>query len=155
MLFRSLLNAWLTEMVAAIEAEGGVVNKFIGDAVVAIFGAPRAQPDHAERAVRAARRMAAATRAVAERHGQALRAGVGVNSGTVIAGPVGAASRMEYTVIGEVVNVAARVEALTRTLDVDVLVADDTVARLGSHGLRDRGTHALKGVPTPVRVWEA
>ncbi len=148
-----LLNAWLTAMVEAIEAEGGVVNKFVGDAVVAIFNAPHEQPDHAERAVRAAVRMAAATHRVGVRHGRPLRAGIGVNSGSVIAGPVGAASRMEYTVIGEVVNVAARVEGLTRRLDVDVLVADATARRLGAHDLVDRGEHGLRGVAAPVRVW--
>lgn len=150
----ALLNAWLTEMVAAIEGEGGVVNKFVGDAVVAIFGAPRAQPDHAARGVRAARRMVAATTEVGRRLGRPLRTGVGLNSGTVIAGPVGAASRMEYTVIGEVVNVAARIEVLTRTLDADVLVTDATAERLGDHdGLRDVGEHALKGVGRRVRAW--
>ncbi|MCB9763005.1 MAG: hypothetical protein H6739_24610 [Alphaproteobacteria bacterium] len=144
------LNQWLTAMVHEIEREGGVVDKFMGDAIVAIFGAPRAQADHADRAVRAAQAMVRA----GERLGSELRAGVGVNSGEVIAGPIGAASRMEYTVIGEAVNVAARVEALTRTLDADVLVTAATRARLtADYGLVEVGPRDLKGVRQPVGIW--
>jgi len=146
------LNRWLTAMVEEIEREGGIVNKFLGDAVVAIFGAPRSQPDHARRAVRAGIAMARRTAAL----GGELSAGVGINSGTAIAGPIGAESRMEYTVIGEAVNVAARVEALTRTLDADVLITDATYAALEAAEagqLRDAGAHGLKGVSDAVQVW--
>lgn len=154
----ALLNRWLTAMVAEIEREGGVINKFAGDAVVAIFGAPLDQPDHADRAVRAAIGMRAAGHAIAgelERDfGRRVRAGIGVNSGEVIAGPVGAASRMEYTVIGEAVNVAARVEALTRTLGRELLITEATRRRLsGTASLKSCGVHALKGVSQPVEVW--
>jgi len=151
-----LLNAWLGAAVEVIEDEGGVVNKFMGDAVVAIFGAPREQLDHADRAVRAAIRLAEAARESPVRGagGRSLRAGVGINSGEVIAGAVGAESRMEYTVIGEAVNVAARVEALTRKLEADVLVTGATVERLEqAHGLAEAGAHQLKGVSEPVTVW--
>ncbi len=149
----ALLNRWLTAMVEEIEGTGGVVNKFMGDAVVAIFGAPRPHPDHAARAVRAALAMARRTREL----GAELSAGVGVNTGRAIAGPIGAESRMEYTVIGEVVNIAARVEKLTRALSADVLVTDATMASMGSEDvaeeLADAGEHALKGVGERVRVW--
>lgn len=157
-----LLNRWYALTIAEIEAEGGVVNKLLGDAVVAIFGAPRHQPDHADRALRAARGL---LRALAEasddleaEFGEAVRSGVGLNSGVVIAGPIGAPSRSEYTVIGEAVNVAARVEALTRTVSADLLITEATRARLGEAlredpDLRDLGAHALKGVSQPVRVW--
>ena len=153
-----LLNAWLTRMVEAIEAEGGTVDKFVGDAVMAIFNAPRTQPDHADRALRAARAMVRATRALAEearaRHGVALGAGVGIASGEAIVGPVGSDARMEYTAIGEPVNLAARVEALTRKLDADVLLAESTRARLRDPaGLEPAGAHRLKGIAEPVAVW--
>ena len=149
----ALLNTWLTAMVEEIEREGGIVNKFLGDAVVAIFGAPRAQPDHAVRAARAGIAMA---RRTVELGGE-LAAGIGVNTGRAIAGPIGAQSRMEYTVIGEVVNVAARVEALTRTLAAAVLITDATHEAMGDpsavSGLIDAGEHPLKGVGHDVRVW--
>ena len=154
-----LLNRTLTLMVRVIEEQGGVVNKFMGDAVVAIFGAPRDQPDHAARAVRAG---VAMVKAMAGAHvagdpaaeESAVRVGVGINSGEVIAGPVGADSRMEYTVIGEVVNIAARAEALTRKVGADLLATDDTVEHLqGDHELKQAGAHALKGVSRPVAMW--
>jgi Adenylate cyclase, family 3 (some proteins contain HAMP domain) len=150
-----VLNRWFTVMVERIEAEGGVVNKFMGDAVVAIFGAPRALDDHADRAVRAARAMLAAEGELLQAPGApALRCGIGVNTGRVVAGPVGATSRMEYTVIGEAVNVAARVEALTRKLDASVLVTRATRDRLrDARGLVGAGTHRLKGVSEPVEVF--
>ncbi|MCB9793936.1 MAG: hypothetical protein H6741_14545 [Alphaproteobacteria bacterium] len=154
----ALLNAWLTAMVEQVEAEGGVVNKFAGDAIVAIFGAPLAQEDHADRALRAAGAMREATHALnvdlERRLGRAIAAGIGLNSGEVIAGPIGAESRMEYTVIGEAVNVAARVESLTRALDVEVLITEATRARLGGDfPLEPKGAHRLKGVGEPVEVW--
>ncbi|MCB9798056.1 MAG: hypothetical protein H6741_35710 [Alphaproteobacteria bacterium] len=154
----ALLNAWLTAMVEQVEAEGGVVNKFAGDAIVAIFGAPLPQPDHADRALRAATAMRAATERLAPgfeaRYGHRVSAGIGLNSGEVIAGPIGAESRMEYTVIGEAVNVAARVEALTRQLDEAVLLTEATRGRLrGAFPLEARGAHRLKGVGEPVEVW--
>ncbi len=155
-----LLNLWLSSMIAAIEAEGGVVNKFLGDAMVAVFGAPHDQPDHPDAAVRAAVRMIQAAgplnRTLQVRFGCELGFGIGINTGSVIAGPVGAASRMEYTVIGEPVNIAARVEALTRTLGSRILLTEATRACLRQpFDLQPRGTHRLKGVEGEVKVWEA
>ncbi len=154
----ALLNAWFSAMVAEIEAEGGTVNKFMGDAVIAVFGAPRHMPDHADRALRAATAMARAAERLETplraRFGETVRAGIGVNSGMVVAGPVGSPNRMEYTVYGDTVNIAARVEALTRTLEADVLVADDTVQRLTRpFELVHLGAHELRGVPQPVTIW--
>ncbi len=153
-----LLNSWFTEMVAHVEAEEGVVNKFMGDAIVAIFGAPRDQTNHADRAVRAAVAMMRAQQRRSQeyerRFGHPLGAGIGINSGVVIAGPIGADSRMEYTVIGEAVNIAARVETLTRALQATVLVTGETVSRLKTdYGLVPAGEHRLKGVSAPVSVW--
>lgn len=155
-----VLNLWLAAMVREIEARGGGVNKFMGDAVVALFGAPRPLQDAEDRAVETALAMVAATEALGPeleaRYGVRLRVGVGVNSGEVVAGPVGAPSRMEYTVIGEAVNVAARLESLTRDLDADVLVSDATVRRLRrSAPLAPAGEHTLRGLVRPVLVWAA
>jgi len=154
----ALLNAWFSAMVHEIEAEGGTVNKFMGDALIAVFGAPRPLPDHADRALRAASAISRASERLdvplKARFGVVVRAGIGVNSGVVAAGPVGSPNRQEYTVYGEAVNVAARVEGLTRTLEADVLVTDETVRRLNQpFHLVHLGAHPLKGVAEPVTIW--
>lgn len=86
--------------------------------------------------------------------GHALRAGIGLASGPAIAGTVGAASRMEYTVYGQPVNVATRIEALPRTLDASVVLTDETVRRLRAPAhITHMGAHVLKGVREPVELW--
>ena len=88
------------------------------------------------------------------RYGRSLHISVGINTGTAVAGPVGTASRREYTIIGEAVNIAARVEALTRTLKVDVLLTEATAHHLiGQHPLTEQGEHRLTGLRDPVMVW--
>ncbi len=154
----SLLNEWLAVVIEQVEGRGGIVNKFLGDAVVAVFGAPEELKDHAERATLAAEGLIRATRALSPqlraRYGRNLNISVGINTGTVIAGPVGTATRREYTIIGEPVNVAARVEALTRQLKVEALLAEATVNRLkGRHTLKEQGEHRLAGLREPVLVW--
>ena len=89
------------------------------------------------------------------RFGHTVRAGIGVNSGTVVAGPVGAPNRMEYGVYGEPVNIAARIESHTRVMAADVLVADETVRRLSApFHLVHLGPQTLKGVAAPVIIWK-
>ena len=101
--------------------------------------------------IRATRAMGPELRA---RYGRALNISVGINTGTVIAGPVGTAERREYTIIGETVNIAARVEELTRKLRVDVLLTEATAHRLkGRHALTGKGEHRLTGLREPVMVW--
>lgn len=149
-----VLNVWLGAMVPLVEEEGGIVNKFVGDSVVAIFGAPIERSDHAERGVRAAVRMARATKAVGRRFGRNISGSAGVNTGRVVAGPIGADSRKEYTVIGDTVNVAARVEGLTRALGATVLITEATAQGLSDRsGLEDAGQHRVKGVTSLVQVW--
>jgi len=111
-----LLNAFLNLSVEAIFAAGGTLDKFIGDCVMAFFGAPVPQPDHAERAVRAAVEIQRSLQAwSADRAAQGLpgfAARVALNSGPVVVGDIGSARRVDYTVLGNTVNVAARLEAL-------------------------------------------
>ncbi len=111
-----------------ISRHGGHVDKFVGDGLIAIFGAPEHYPDHAERAVRAGCEMVHLVNGEGE---TAFRIGVGVNSGPVVAGSIGGAGRLNFSVIGDAVNVAARVEAATRDLDEDFLVSAETARRLG------------------------
>ena len=127
------LNELFEIVVPIVTRHGGHVDKFMGDGLLAVFGAPESHPDHADRAVRAACEMA--TRVNSD-EGPGLRIGVGVNSGRVIAGSIGGAGRLNFSVIGDSVNVAARVEAATRMVDEDVLITEATrrAAELGDRG---------------------
>ena len=120
------LNDYLQRMVAIVFDEGGIVDKFIGDAVMAVFGAPFPKPDDALRAVRAASRMLMALDQFnfeqAERGAVQLRIGIGVHTGPVIAGNIGSDRKMEYTVIGDTVNIASRVQDLTKEFGVEVII---------------------------------
>jgi adenylate cyclase len=142
------LNDLFECVVPIVSEHGGHVDKFVGDGLVAVFGAPEPADDHADRAVRAAVEMACQANDP-ERDG--LRIGVGVNSGRVVAGSIGGAGRLNFSVIGDSVNVAARVEAHTRETGDEVLITDETKRRL-SEGLdiRTRGSHDLKGIDDPI-----
>ncbi len=125
----SALNELFEQIVPIVHAHGGRVDKFVGDGLLAVFGAPRREPDHAEKALAAALEIA---RTAHSQHG--LELGIGVNSGTVVAGNLGGAGRLEFSVIGDAVNVAARVEAATRETGDTILIAEPTKALLvGPH----------------------
>lgn len=121
------LNAYLDVMVEAVKREGGMVDKFIGDAIMVVFGVPVPRPDDARRAVRAARAMQEALsvhNAERERAGKpAFLQGIGVHYGPAVAGHIGNAERLQFTVIGDVVNVASRLESATKAQKVSVLVS--------------------------------
>jgi adenylate cyclase len=146
----ALLNEYFGVVVPVLEEHGGYAYQFLGDGVLAVFGAPVALPDHADRAVAAAR---AIVTAVAERLGERCRVSIGVNSGLVIAGTIGGGSRFEFGVIGDPVNVAARVEQATRQTGDAVLVTEATRCLMERDGLEPRGTLELKGKPAPVAVY--
>jgi adenylate cyclase len=119
---------------------------------LAVFGAPNDLADHADAAVSAAMLI---NRLVAEQFDGALRIGIGINTGVVIAGTIGGAGKLEFTLIGDAVNVAARVEQLTKTTGDAILLTHHTVDALITRprGLTDRGFHALKGKSAEVRVF--
>jgi class 3 adenylate cyclase len=146
------LNALFEIVVPAVVDAGGHVNKFLGDGALAVFGAPNDLADHADAAVNAA---VLIHRLVAERFEGGLRIGIGINTGQVIAGTIGGAGKLEFTLIGDTVNVAARVEQLTKTTSDAILLTHQTVDALVSRpsGLIDRGSHALKGKSAPVQVF--
>jgi adenylate cyclase len=146
------LNALFEIVVPAVVDAGGHVNKFLGDGALAVFGVPNDLTDHAGAAVTAA---VLIHRLVAERFGGALRIGIGINTGVVIAGTIGGAGKLEFTLIGDPVNVAARVEELTKTTGDAILLTQQTVDALRSRpsGLTDRGSHALKGKSAPTEVF--
>jgi class 3 adenylate cyclase len=146
------LNAVFEIVVPAVVEAGGHVNKFLGDGALAVFGAPNDLADHADAAVAAA---VLIHRRVLKRFGGALRIGIGINTGVVIAGTIGGGGKLEFTLIGDTVNVAARLEELTKTTGDAILLTQQTVDALvsGLPELVDRGSHALKGKSAPVQVF--
>jgi class 3 adenylate cyclase len=146
------LNALFEIVVPAVVDTGGHVNKFLGDGALAVFGAPNDLADHADAALNAALLI---HRLVVERFKGELRIGIGINTGTVIAGTIGGGSKLEFTLIGDTVNVAARVEQLTKTTGDPVLLTQQCVDALTSRPsqLIDRGFHVLKGKSAAVQVF--
>jgi adenylate cyclase len=141
------VNRLFERIVPIVREEGGHIDKFVGDGLLAVFGAPRRQVDHADRALAAALEI---ERAVQEE----LPIGIGLNSGTVIAGNVGGAGRLEFSVIGDAVNVAARVEETTRATGDTVLVSARTRALLSDASmLEERPSLPLKGVSESVALY--
>jgi class 3 adenylate cyclase len=138
------LNAFYALIVPVIAEHGGHANKFVGDGLLAVFGAPDHQSDHADRAVAAALDI---VDCVARSYGDELRVGIGINSGTVVAGTVGGGGRLEFTVIGDPVNTAARVERATRTTGDDILLTEATrrLLRADHGGFITRGETELRG----------
>jgi class 3 adenylate cyclase len=146
------LNALFEIVVPTVVDAGGHVNKFLGDGALAVFGAPNDLANHADAAVNAA---VLIQRLVAEHFGADLRIGIGINTGVVIAGTIGGGSHLEFTLIGDTTNVAARVEQLTKITGDPILLTEQTVEALASRpsGLTDRGSHALKGKSTAIQVF--
>ncbi len=146
------LNALFEIVVPAVVDAGGHVNKFLGDGALAVFGAPNDLAEHADAAVSAA---VLIQRLVAKRFGGELRIGIGINTGVVIAGTIGGGGKLEFTLIGDTVNVAARVEQLTKSTGDTILLTQQCVDALASRppGLIDRGFHVLKGKSAAVQVF--
>lgn len=146
------LNALFEIVVPAVVDAGGHVNKFLGDGALAVFGAPNDLAGHADSAVAVSVEI---QRLVTERFDGALRIGIGINTGAVIAGTIGGGGKLEFTLIGDTVNVAARVEQLTKTTGDAILLTQSCVDALASRplGLLDRGSHALKGKSAVVQVF--
>jgi adenylate cyclase len=146
------LNALFEIVVPAVVDAGGHLNKFLGDGALAVFGAPNDLSAHADAAVTAA---LVIHRLVTERFGDMLRIGIGINTGPVIAGTIGGGGKLEFTLIGDTVNVAARVEQLTKTTGDSILLTSYCVDALASSpsGLTDLGSHELKGKSAAVRVF--
>jgi adenylate cyclase len=144
-----ILNRYLAEMSDAIMGRGGTLVTYLGDGIMAVFGAPVAMDDHADRALAAAREMLVRLDAFnawlgPQVAGDGFRIGIGLNTGTVMSGNVGSAQRLEYTAIGDTTNIASRLQAMTKGTPHQVLIAASTVELLSG---RDDGLTALGELP--------
>jgi adenylate cyclase len=150
-----LLNDSMSVLSAAVDEEGGVVDKYVGDMIMAVFGAPLRQDDHAARALRAALRMRDGMAALnADRLGRGappIRIGIGVNSGTAVAGNMGSPERLNYTVLGECVNLASRLCGAAEPNQI--LASSATVRAAGEVEARSLGERELKGFAGGTEVF--
>jgi len=150
------INRYMKYMVDIVFKYSGSVDKFIGDCIMAVFGAPVASEDHAKRAADAALEMRQALKQLNEVLPEAtqLRFRVGVHTGTVVAGDVGSLRRADYTVLGATVNLAARLES-TVALPDQIIISDTTnEALVGSHVTKFAGDRELKGISRRVPCYE-
>lgn len=148
-----LMNVYLSAMTEEIERHGGIVDKYIGDAIVALFGAPLNDPDHAAHAVAAA--LACQRRLAAMPEGRLLRQRIGLNSGPAVVGNIGSHRRFNYTAMGDAVNVAARLEGANKAYGSGIL-ASETTRRLAGDGFlwRELDTVRVVGRDQPLTVWQ-
>ncbi len=146
------LNEFFELVVPMVGQHGGHANKLLGDGLLAVFGAPKPLPDHADRALGGARSILGS---VESHFGKRCRIGIGVNSGLVLVGTIGGGDLTELGVIGDPVNVAARVQGATRELGEPLLVTEATRSLLESEAaeLAHRGSVELRGKTKPVEIY--
>jgi adenylate cyclase len=150
------LDGAFAVLVEIVDRHGGIVNKFLGDGFLALFGAPFEAPEAANHAVEAAREMLVAMERVNHRNSWPLRIGIGIHFGEVVAGNIGSPRRKEYTVIGDTVNFAARLEALNKDFNSQLLVSAAVRDALGEDGTDavSLGEVAIRGYDRPMTVWQ-
>ena len=150
------LDGAFAVLVEILDRHGGIVNKFLGDGFLALFGAPFEAPEAARHAVAAAREMLAAMNGINAASGWPLRIGIGIHFGEVVAGNIGSPRRKEYTVIGDTVNFAARLEQLNKEFNSQLLVSAavrDALGEAGSDAVSLGGV-AIRGYDRPMTVWQ-
>jgi adenylate cyclase len=155
-----MLNEIFTDLFDAVADYGGVLDKYIGDAVMAVFGAPLTRGDDAQNAVRSALKMQDMMATINARRlarGEpALKLGVGIASGEVVAGTIGSPKRMDYTVIGDSVNLAARLQDLTKSYGCDIILCERTAAMAGNFAqVTEIDQIQVKGRVQLERIFEA
>ena len=151
------MREYFTAMQAAIRNYEGLVLQYVGDEIEAVFGVPLKTADHADRAVQAALDMRRNLEELNSRRAllgkTPFRHGIGIHTGPVLAGNTGSEDRLSYALIGDTVNLASRIEGLTKTLQWDILVSDEAVSRLsGSFPLKKEGPQTVKGFSKPIIV---
>ena len=155
-----LLNDYLSDMTDIILEEGGTLDKYEGDAIIAFWNAPLTQPDHATRAVRASvrcqKKLAERRAEFEQRTGAVLKMRIGLNTGAVVVGNMGSSNRFDYTVLGDAANLASRLEGANKALGTYMMVAESTWTQTnGVFPGRELGQLTVVGRKTPVRVYEA
>jgi adenylate cyclase len=152
----ALLNDFFAEMIDIVDRNHGIINKFLGDGFLALFGAPLEDPKAAPNALAAARGMLEAVeRWNKVRPQTTLRVGIGIHLGEAVTGTVGSPQRKEYTVIGDTVNLAARLEQLTKETGSQLLISSSVhQATIGTDGATDLGPLPIRGYDKEVRVWK-
>ncbi len=153
-----ILGEYLTELTEVVFRHGGTVDKYVGDCIMALYNVPLEQPDHAAQAVRTALAFQASTRALSARWearlGVRIRNGVGINTGEAIVGAMGSRQRLEYTAIGDTVNVAARLESVTKEYGVPIIISESTYRLVKDQfPTRPLGEVTVKGRASPVRIY--
>lgn len=155
----ALMNDYLTEMTVSIQTRRGTIDKYIGDAIMAFWGAPLKDENHVENALYAALEMQKTVKAIGpryiERGWPKLEIGVGLNCGVMNVGDMGSSFRRAYTVLGDSVNLAARLEGLTKEYGVEILVSEHIVKRVPTVVYRELDRVRVKGKLEPVGIFEA
>lgn len=153
-----LMNAFLTPMTRVIHQHRGTIDKYMGDAIMAFWGAPLSDPDHARNALYAARDMQQTMRELEpefRRQGwPPLRIGIGLNTGVMNVGNMGSEFRMAYTALGDAVNLGSRLEGLTKTYGVEVVVSETTKEAVPDYEYRELDVVRVKGKDRPVAIYE-
>jgi adenylate cyclase len=153
-----LLNEFHSRLAECLFKEGGTLDKYLGDGLIAYFGAPIQQEDHALRAVRCASEMRKAGAELnqlrASRNESEIKFGIGVHSGKAVVGDVGADFRREFTIIGDTVNTASRIESMTKSHQVDLLLSESVVERLKEKpNMAFVAEELLSGKSTPIKLY--
>ena len=154
-----LLNEYLTAMTNIVFKYDGLLDKYIGDAIMAVFGAPLDQPDHAEKACRTALEMNAELIGLQKKwEGEgrpAIRIGIGVNTGEMVVGNMGSEMRFDYTVMGDSVNLASRLEGINKEYGTSIVISETTYGRVsGNFVCRELDSVRVKGKLVPVKIYE-
>lgn len=153
----AMLNEYFAVMVKIINSHGGIVDKFIGDAIMAVWGVPASTPKDAHNAVKACLEMRKALAELNERRmtrsESPIQIGMGLHSGTAISGTIGSEERMEYTIIGNTVNTGSRIESSTKAFGSDLLVSDTVLEKIGDAFLAEyAGAAEVKGRSEPLKL---
>jgi len=153
-----MLREYLSEMTEVVFRHGGTVDKYIGDCIMALYNAPFDDPDHAANAIRTGLELQERTIAVSARWqarlGEQIRNGVGINTGDAVVGAMGSRQRLEYTAIGDTVNLASRLESLTKDYGTGIIISESTHEEVRGRFLtRELGAVPVKGKAQPVRIY--
>ena len=154
----NLLNEYFSEITRVIELHGGVVDKFIGDAVMALFGAPIAQTNAPSNAIAAGRDILAVVQEVnqsfTDKGIESIEIGIGINTGKVVLGNMGSQSRLNYTAIGDGVNIASRIEGLCKEYSVSLIVSESTMAQAPESSYQELGEVQVKGKTERLKIYQ-